>query len=74
MWPMPNVSLHPLKGTTSGYTSGYGLVYFIRERCPDLEFDEAVSLGLEAAMHAYDGRGDLKPILRTLNEILGRYA
>ena len=71
---MPVVSLHAVDSADQRLRSGYGLVFLIRERCPELEFDEAIGVKLNAALPASESGPDTKTFSRILNCILGRYA
>jgi hypothetical protein len=72
---LPNVSLHPLKpGARTWNLNGYGLSYFIRERCPDQESDESDRSRWDAALTKFSSTSNIRPVSRILNKIIGRYA
>jgi hypothetical protein len=72
---MPNVSLHRLHSDPRRWNyQGYGLVYLIRERCPEEEISESVGSALNAALIAYKKPGDIAPVSKLLVQILSTYA
>lgn len=74
MRPLPVVSLHAVESKKQRLRDGYGLVWFIRERCPESECDEQVCAKLTAALAAFENGADTRMFSRILNTILGRYA
>ena len=71
---MPNVSLHAVESQKQRLRDGYGLIWFIRECCPELEFDSETGIKLNAALRSCETDASRKSLCRILNRVLGRYA
>ena len=71
---MPNVSLHAVGSKKQRLRNGYGLIWFIRERCPQLEFDDETGAKLNAALRSSETDAGRKSLCRILNRVLSRYA
>lgn len=75
MREMPNVSLHQLSKPGHWEYQGFGLVYLIRERCPDSEFAKEVGQSLKSALNRFDERPSaIRVVSRLLRQVLNRYA
>ena len=71
---MPNVSLHAVESHKQRLRNGYGLIWFIRERCPEMEFDDETGVKLNAALRSSETDTGRKSLSRILNRVLSRYA